>query len=86
MPFMRDKSITRPSSQSSEAGDVVACTAHGDEQFFLASELHRLNHIGRPSAAGNERRMPVNRGIEHDARGVVPRGRQVSAPRRGKRV
>ena len=50
----------------------MACRAHGNRQAFLAPEVHRLGHVRGIDAAGDERRPPVDRGVEHRACSVVP--------------
>jgi hypothetical protein len=55
-----------------ETGDVVAGAAHGNEKLLLASAIHRRDHIVATGAAGDQRGPPVDRRVEHGARGVVP--------------
>ncbi len=49
----------------------MAGAANGNEQVPLASEIDSLDHIVVAGAAGDERRPPVDRGVEHGARAVV---------------
>src|SRR4029450_10452390 len=53
------------------ASDVVAPTAHRDEQLMGAGELDGRDDVGHPGTADNERRVPVDHAIPDFADRVV---------------
>ena len=55
------------------AGDVVAAAADGDLEAERARELHGIGDVGRPVAAGDQRRPLVDEPVVHAA-GVVIAG------------
>ena len=57
----------------SKAGDVVAGTTDGKKQIFLAREIHRLDHVLRAGAPGDECGPPVDRDVEYGTCGIVLR-------------
>jgi hypothetical protein len=69
---MRDRSITRPPSQT-VAGEVVAAAPYRDLQILRPSEADRRDHVVRPGATGDDRRAPVDHAVPDPARGLVVR-------------
>ena len=73
MPFISDRSITKPSSHTAKPATLWPGAADGNEQVLLPREIHRRDHIVAAGAAGDECGTPVDRGVEYGACGVVPR-------------
>jgi len=54
------------------AGDRVAAAAHRDQQVALTAEADGFNHVIGASAAGDQRRTPVDRSVPDSARLLIP--------------
>ena len=56
-----------------EARDAVAAAPDGDEQILLAGEPKRRDDVIDVRRSDDQRRVPVDEPVPHDARGVVAR-------------
>ena len=70
MPRMRERSITKPSSQPPSA---AVCRRRDREELMSASEAHAGNHIGHVGAAHNQPGSFVDHAVVDRARCVVAR-------------
>ncbi|MET7396343.1 hypothetical protein ABZS66_22965 [Dactylosporangium sp. NPDC005572] len=49
----------------------MATAPHGDQQIAFASEVHRVDHVGRSRTSDNESGVPVEHAVVHDATLVI---------------
>ena len=54
-----------PPSQTRVSGVAMTAAPHRDEQIVRAGKAHRLDHVRDAGAAGDKRRVPVDRAVPY---------------------
>ena len=71
IPFIGDRSISRPSIERGMPGDVVAAAAHRDVEIKRPCQRDRIDDIGDAVTAGDRGRMLVDQAVVHPPPSVV---------------
>ena len=74
-----------PAIADSASADVVAATAHADQEPVRSGERRRRDHIGQTAGLGDQARSPVDEAVPDPARPVIGivTGRDHAAAERG---